>query len=81
MWGGRSPPRNDCYRAARYLVIRCDEKADKNIDFSHDFRQIGSREAIDLAADASIHLLRVIFCVWLDRVVSSRNSIKTIDFL
>ena len=33
-----------------------------------------------LAADPSIHLLRVIFSVWLDRVASSRNSIKTIDF-
>ena len=36
--------------------------------------------AINLAADASIHLLRSDFFVWLDRVASSRNSIKTIDF-
>ena len=28
--------------------MRCDEKVDKNIDFSHDFSAIGSREAIDL---------------------------------
>ena len=36
--------------------------------------------AINLAADASIHLLDIFFSVWLDRVASSRNSIKTIDF-
>ena len=36
--------------------------------------------AIKLAADASIHLLGAIFSVWLDRVASLRNSIKTIDF-
>ena len=36
--------------------------------------------AIKLAADPSIHLLRVIFSVWLDRVASSRNSLKAINF-
>ncbi len=36
--------------------------------------------AINLAADPSIHLLGRFFSVWLDRVASSRNSIKTIDF-
>ena len=33
-----------------------------------------------LAADASIHFLQSYFFVWLDRVASSRNLIKTIDF-
>ena len=28
--GGGSPSRHDFYRTARYLVIRCDEKADEN---------------------------------------------------
>ena len=37
VWGGRGTPRHDCYRTARYLVMRCDEKAYKNIDFSHNF--------------------------------------------
>ena len=36
--------------------------------------------ATKLAADPSIHLLQGTFFVWLDRVASSRNSIKTIDF-
>ena len=36
--------------------------------------------ATKLAADPSIHLLHATFFVWLDRVESSRNSMKTINF-
>ena len=36
--------------------------------------------ATKLAADPSINLLHATFFVWLDRVESSRNSMKTIDF-
>ena len=36
--------------------------------------------AENFTAEPSIHLLWLIFSVWLNHVVSSRNSIKTIDF-
>ena len=36
--------------------------------------------ALTAPVDASIHLLGGFFSVWLDRVASSRNLIKTIDF-
>ena len=37
-------------------------------------------DAINAAAQSSIHLLGGFFSVWLDRVASLRNLIKTIDF-
>ena len=39
-----------------------------------------AQELKKLAAAPSVYLLRSDFSAWLDRVASSRNSIKTIDF-
>ena len=68
-----------CYVKKKKRVVGLFRRLGPNLANSPFVAQACSG-ATKLAADPSIHLLQSTFFVWLDRVASSRNSIKTIDF-